>query len=118
MANELGALVVAGIKTATCSLLWEYETDGTTIPQVDEYSIILDGLGHPLCMIQTIEVNIKAFNEVKADFAYDEGENDRSLLSWRKDHWNYFSRICPTLGKTIHECMPVVCERFRVVWHA
>jgi len=40
MAAELGQLVKMGVKTATSSLLWEYEADGEALPEAGEYSII------------------------------------------------------------------------------
>lgn len=116
MAAELGNLVQQGIKTATCSLLWEHELGGEPLPQLGDLSIITDWDGHPLCIIETIEVQIRAFKEVDEQFAFDEGEGDRSLDSWRADHWSYFSRICNSLGRKADESMPLVCERFRFVF--
>jgi uncharacterized protein YhfF len=116
MADELGTLVLAGTKTATCSLVWEYEFTHENIPQAAELSIILDGNGDPLCIIETTEITLCPFNQVGAEFAYDEGEEDRSLESWRSAHWHFFNRTCQNIGKSIDEAMPLVCERFRVVW--
>ena len=115
-ANELGALVKAGIKTATCSLQWVYEAEGAKIPEVGALSIITDWGGSPLCIIETIEITIRSFNGVDASFAYDEGEGDRSLEYWRQAHWTCFSRELATIGRMPEETMPLVCERFRVIW--
>ena len=116
MAAELGSLVRQGVKTATCSLLWEHELGGEPLPQLGDLSIITDWDGHPLCIIETVEVRIRAFKEVDEQFAFDEGEGDRSLDSWRADHWSYFTRICNSLGRKADESMPLVCERFRLVF--
>lgn len=116
MADELGQLVKTGVKTATCSLCWEYEADSEPVPQVGEVSIILDGRGEPLCIIETIEIEIKPYNEVDAQFAYDEGEGDRSLAYWRAAHWRFFSRSCDRIGRQPAETMPLVCERFRCIY--
>lgn len=116
MANELGDLVRRGIKTATASLLWEYEAEGEAPPQVGDLSIITTFDGEPLCLIETTEVEIKPFNEVDAQFAYDEGEGDRSLAYWRQGHWSFFTKYCQILGRQPRQDMPVVCERFRVVF--
>jgi uncharacterized protein YhfF/dihydrofolate reductase len=116
MADELGRLVFQGTKTATCSSLWEIEHDGEPVPQPGELSIILDGRGYPLCIIETTEVEVKPFDAVDADFAFDEGEGDRSLATWRAVHWRFFSRSLSALGRAPDETMPLVCERFRVVW--
>ena len=116
MADDLGHLVKSGTKTATCSLLWEYEADGDPLPQVDDHSIILDGNGEPLCIIKTVEVEIKPYIQVDAQFAYEEGEGDRSLAYWRKAHWNFFGQVCGWLDRELSEEMPLVCERFQMVY--
>ncbi len=115
MADDLGGRVVAGIKTATCSLLWEYEITGDPMPAVGDFSVVLNGEGKPICIIQTTEVTITPFNEVDPQFAYDEGEGDRSLAFWRNAHWAFFESYCSKMGLTRSEEMPLVCERFRCV---
>lgn len=116
MADELGDLVLQGIKTGTASLAWEYAHDGEPIPRAGEHSIVLDGSGAPLCIIKTMRVYIEPYNLVDEEQAYAEGEGDRSLQYWRDAHWNYFSRRCEVIGREANECMPVVCERFQVVY--
>jgi uncharacterized protein YhfF len=116
LADELGALIVAGTKTATCSSLWEWEADGDSPPTVGYITIVLNGENKPLCIIETTEVSVRAYNEVDAQFAYDEGEGDRSLQHWRDGHWYFFSRSLPKIGKEPTPDMPLVCERFRVIY--
>lgn len=79
LANELGQLVLTGRKTATCDVRWQYEAENEPIPEVGELSVVTDGFGEPLCVIETVEVEIKPFDEVDEEFAFDEGEDDRSL---------------------------------------
>jgi uncharacterized protein YhfF len=116
MADELGALISAGTKTATCSALWEYEAEGEPLPRVGTKTIVLDGKGDPFCIIETIEVEVRPFDDVDERFAYEEGEGDRSLRYWRDAHWRFFSRTLPKIGKEPTLNMPLVCERFRVVY--
>ena len=116
MADELGALVQNATKTATCSALWEHEFDGEPLPQVGELSIILDGAEHALCLIETTEVTIRPFNEVDAQFARDEGEGDRTLAYWRQAHERFFTRSLAPTGREFSETMPLVCERFRMMY--
>ncbi len=116
LADELAALVLAGVKTATCSALWEYEAEGELPPQVGALSIILSGAGQPLAVVETVEVQIKPYDQVDAAFAYDEGEDDRSLASWRAGHRRFFTRTLVAIGREFDETMPLVCERFRVLY--
>ena len=116
LADELGALVLEGKKTATCSALWEWEAEGNPLPQPGAFWIVLDGRGAPLCITETVEVTFRRYNEVDAAFAYDEGEDDRSLAAWREAHYRFFSRTLPAIGKEFTQEMPLVCERFRVVF--
>jgi len=116
LADELGQLIVQGVKTATCSALWEWEAEGSPLPEVGLMTIVLNGRNQPLCIIETIEVTIRPFNEVDEQFAYEEGEGDRSLAAWREGHWRYFSRVLPKIGRIPTQDMPLVCERFRVVY--
>ena len=105
LADELLELVLAGVKTATCSTEDEPNTSTS-----GERWIVLDGRGHPRCVIETTEVTYRRFGEVDAAFAHDEGEGDRSLAYWRSAHRRYFDR----LGK-FNEDMMLMCERFRLV---
>mgnify|MGYP001210699406 CR=1 FL=1 len=116
MADELGALIARGIKTATCSSLWEWEVEGSPIAEPGSITVVLDGGGEPLCIVETVKVSIRKYNEVDADFAREEGEGDLSLVYWREAHRNFFSRTLPKIGKEFSEDMPLVCERFRVIY--
>jgi len=116
MADRLGGLVLDGLKTATCSALWELEAEGGQMPRAGEKSIILDGRGEPLCVIETTEVEVRRFDEVDGTFARDEGEGDRSLAYWREAHRRFFAGTLPEIGRRFSEGMPLVCERFRVIY--
>lgn len=116
LADELGALIAAGTKTATCSALWEWKEEGESIPETGTVTIVLNGSGEPLCIIETVEVMIRKYNEVDAEFAREEGEGDLSLEYWQEAHQNFFSRSLPKIGKEFSEEMPLVCERFRLIY--
>jgi len=115
-ADRLVQLVLQGIKTATCGMVWNFEADGEKLPEKGDLSIIIDWKGQPLCIIETTEATLKPFNEVGAMHAFDEGEGDRSLEYWRRVHWEVFSRECAALGKKPTENMPLLCEQFRVLF--
>jgi uncharacterized protein YhfF len=89
----------------------EHETAGEPIDlTVGDRSVVLDGRGRRACVIETCEVTIKRFDEVDAAFAWDEGEGDRSLEHWRREHERFFRK-----HGLFSENMLLVCERFRLV---
>ena len=116
LADELAALVLVGVKTATCSALWEWEAEGASLPQAGLHTIVLDAQGAPLCIIETTAVFICSYDQVDAPFAWEEGEGDRSLAHWRDAHARFFTRTLLSLGRTFVPDMPLVCERFRLVY--
>lgn len=114
-ADELLALVLAGVKTATAGALWDYEAEAEPLPQVGGMSIVLDGGGHPRALIATTEVSVVSFDEVDADHAAAEGEDDRTLASWRRIHEEFVTRHA-SHDRGFRPDMPVVLERFRLLY--
>ena len=115
-ANEGAALISTGIKTATSSLLWAYEASAKAVPEVGCLSIVADGNGSAVCVVETVAVEIKAFDQIDASFALDYGEWDRTLETWQHRSWAINARRCNSLGRTPTHGMPLICERFRVVY--
>jgi uncharacterized protein YhfF len=116
MAEELLELVLEGKKAATAGLVWAYETEPEGTPVLNGYSVITDFEGNPKCVIQTTEIRVLPFNEVDAEFAFDEGEGDQSLDHWRQVHWEFFSNVCLEIGREPEPEMLVKCERFKLLY--
>ncbi len=116
MADELLAPILAGKKIATCGCLWEWEHENEQPLEPGCLAAIIDGSGIARCIIETIEVIPTPYNQVDAQFAYDEGEGDRTLEYWRRVHWEFFSRTLPRIGKQPTQDMPLLCERFKVIY--
>ena len=93
-ANELAALVLQGRKRATAALLWAHERENKPAPRPGDLSIVTDFAGNAVCVIETVRVDIVAFDEVSAEFAATEGEGDGSLAYWRRAHDEFFGREC------------------------
>lgn len=116
LANELAGLVLKGTKTATSALVWETAAENKPPVLPGLYSIVTDWEGCPVCVIETTEVRIKPFKEVDAQFAYDYGEEARTLEWWKEAMWDTYSRICAGLNKNPSPDMLLICERFKVVY--
>lgn len=116
-AEELLSLVIEGTKTATASALWDIEAEGESVPEVGDASVILDGSNRPRAVIITTAVETVPFTEVSAEHAHAEGEGDRSLECWREIHerfWRHHGQSPRGFARD----MPVVCERFEMVFPA
>lgn len=114
--DKLAQLVLDGTKQATASLHQLYIDTGECIPQVGEYSVILDAKGEAVCIIQTTNVQILPFHDVTEEMAFIEGEGDKSLQYWKEAHWTFFKEEAASIGKTFTSDMLIIFETFQLVF--
>lgn len=115
MADELAQLVVNGRKTATASNYSLYK-ENESLPYTGLHNVILDGNGKAVAVVQTTSVEIVPFDEVSEEHAYLEGEGDRTLEFWREVHEDFFKKEFKEVKQTFHNKIPVVCERFKLLY--
>lgn len=116
-ANICANLVLKGDKRATAGLLWSYEDENEPLPDIGQLTVVTNWDKEPQCIIETTSIEVKAFQDVDAEFAFEEGEGDKSLEYWRKAHWQFFGNECQNMEKAPNLNMLVVLERFEVVFH-
>ena len=116
LADELLALILKGEKRAGTDLLLEMELRGEPEPRVGAYFVVLDGGGRPAAVLRTTGIRRTTFDKVDEEHAYWEGEDDRTLESYRREHTKYFKRVGEKLGFEFTEDMDVVLERFELVF--
>jgi uncharacterized protein YhfF len=116
MAHGLADLVVHGPKRATAALGWVADKYPHAAAVPDGYSVVTELDGTPRCVIRTVWLERRAFRDVDAQFAWDEGEGDRTLADWKDAHWSYFSRECAALGREMTQDVDVVLERFELLY--
>jgi ribonuclease BN (tRNA processing enzyme)/uncharacterized protein YhfF len=116
MADELIAVVLEGPKRATAGLVAGYVAAGEPLPRVGSHWVACDGAGRPRAVLRTTELRVGPLGSVDAAFAWDEGEDDRTLESWLEGHRRYFRRECERLGAEFSDDLEVCFERFDVVW--
>lgn len=104
-ADELVKLVLDGVKTATCSNL-----DGEGIPQPGDVFVVVDGKNEPVCAIELTKVDMSTYEQVDAAHALAEGEGDRSLDYWRKEHKRFFEEY-----ELFSPDMTLVLMHFKVI---
>ncbi|MEU4426986.1 ASCH domain-containing protein [Actinoplanes sp. NPDC024001] len=112
LADDLLALVLAGIKRATSSLVADFSAEGTPMPRIGGHWIVCDGAGTPRVVLRTTELRIGAFDSVDESFAHAEGEDERTREAWMREHRRYWQRT--NAGWT--EADEILFERFSVVF--
>ncbi|WP_207871761.1 hypothetical protein DOK78_000158 [Enterococcus sp. DIV2402] len=115
MGNELGQLVVQGLKTGTCSAKCIHELEEENIPAVGGYEIVLDGQNNPLAIIQYTKIEIVPMNEVSQEFAVSEGEGDLSYEYWYQEHEKFFRWELGQYSLPFTPTIELVCQSFKVV---
>jgi len=113
-ADKLCELVLQRIKRATTCLA--NDLAGDEAPRVGDITVVTNYDGDPKGIIRLTDVQTMPFSEVDEHFAADEGEGDGSLKYWREAHIRFFGRRCDDLGIIFDTSMPVICQRFELVY--
>lgn len=115
MMDEIGQLVLNGIKTGTSSGLDLYTKDEIK-PYIGQLAIVVDSQGLPLCGIRNTNVETIAFKDVTKEHAVKEGEGDKSLAYWRQAHVTFFSdSYRKELGREFDDDTRLIFEEFEVI---
>ena len=122
--RELVALVLAGTKTATASLLIEFELDNEVVPTSGTREVVIDADGRFVGEIETTDCRILRMADVDDAFARDEGEGFADAAAWRVAHegfWNaYLGELRDRLDDpnwSLTDDTEIVCQRFRLAEH-
>lgn|GEM_PF-653557 len=105
LADRLASLVVAGVKTGTCSAAI-HGPDA----EIGERQICLNSAGQPVCEVETVDLQTLPFDAVTPEMAALEGEGDLSYDYWRDAHIEFFKR-----EGSWRPDMDVIFETLRVV---
>ncbi len=116
LADKLIGLVLDGTKRATAGTVAEYEAEGEQLPQVGDLEIATDGQMRPRAVLRFTDVRLGPLSSVDDQFAYDEGEGDRTRSYWLEAHTSFFSRTLPTLGIGFDPEMATIFQRFDVLY--
>ncbi|MGA5034402.1 ASCH domain-containing protein [Streptomyces cellulosae] len=118
--DRLVAAVLDGSKTATTTLVAEYEREGEPLPGVGDRSVLVDSDGRPVAVLEVTGVRVVPLGRVDLAHAVDEGEGYGGVAEWRAGHERFWggAEMRAALGDphfAVHDTTPVVLERFRVV---
>ena len=87
LVNAIGS----GAKTATSSLLHEYEVGDEPLPMVGDRGAVIDSDGKRVAVIVTTAVRIVPLREVPMEHALAEGEGYESVADWRAGHTRFWT---------------------------
>jgi uncharacterized protein YhfF len=113
-ADNGAAAVLAGKKTATSAAFWDFP-DGR-IPFVGALSVLLDGRGAPCAILETERVAVIPFSAADEALAFDYGEWDLTLPTWRSNTRILYEVSAARHGQVFCDDTPIICEWFRVVY--
>lgn len=116
--DRLVSAILAGRKTATTSLLHEYEVGNEPLPVVGNRGAVIDSDGQRVAVIHTTAVRIVPLCDVPLDHVLAEGEGHVTVTDWLVGHTEFWSSepMKAELGEdfTITDSSLVVLEQFRV----
>jgi uncharacterized protein YhfF len=120
MRDALVRAVIGGEKTATSSLLVEWQHDEDLLPEPGQRSAVIDSLGEPVAIIELTGVEVLRLGEVGREVALAEGEGFDGVAEWRTAHERFWNEHClPALPDELITSLDdetlVVVERFVLV---
>jgi len=120
--DKLVAAILSGEKTATTSLLTEWELDHEPLPGSGEWFSVVDSTETPVAVIEVRDVQVVRLVDVDIAVARQEGEGFESVHAWRLAHeefWSgYLAELRSRLGDpswTLTDDTRVLVQRFRLV---
>lgn len=115
-ADKCAELVVMKIKQASSPSVWWFKKYNETFPKIGDIAIVTNWNGDAKAIIRTTKVELVEFRKITPQYAYIEGEGDRSLDYWKKVHWDYYKREMEKFQEYPNEEMEIVCEYFETIW--
>lgn len=117
--DRLVGLILDGAKTATATLLIDYQECGDPLPQVGDRSVLVDSDDQGVAVLVTTAVDVVRLCDVTDRQAIDEGEGDVTAAEWRRTHESFWNspdyRACFVDSDfPIDDDTPVVLEHFKV----
>ena len=92
------------------------DEQGSDLPSIGDLAVVCDGRGRPAAVIETTDVRVGPLGSVDEEFAWDEGEGDRTRDDWLRIHVDCFGRARPAVWEALGYDLPVVFERFEPVY--
>ena len=113
--DRLVSLILSGRKTATSSLVSDYELEGEPLPVPGELELLLDSGDRRVAVLETLAVAVVPLADVPWSHVLAEGEGHATLAGWRQDHEEFWAANSP--AGQLADSTAVVMQEFRVLTH-
>jgi len=88
--DRLVSAVLDQTKTATSSLLAEWEAEGEALPLPGERQTVVDSAGQPVATIEIVAVDVIRLDDADDRLALAEGEHYATAAGWRAEHERFW----------------------------
>jgi uncharacterized protein YhfF len=109
-------LILSREKTGTFALESEFEHSPNEAPKVGDVYVVTHFGGDPALLYRVTEVERVPFSQISHAHVQVEGPNARTVPVWRKIHWDYWGATLRAQGREPSEQMPVLFQRFEVIF--
>lgn len=89
--DKLVAAILRGEKTATASLMEEYQRGEEQLPMVGDIEVVIDSDEKPVCLTEITDVSCEPFGKVSVVHAIAEGEGFSDAEAWRIAHREFWT---------------------------
>jgi uncharacterized protein YhfF len=118
--ERLVAAVVSGRKTATSSLLAEWDAENDALPEVGDRLTVVDSDERPVGEIELTAVEEIRLGDADLELARAEGEGFETVDEWRREHERFWrERVIPRLpaplATPLTDDTRIVVERFKLL---
>ena len=120
MRDRLVAAVLSGRKTASSSLLADWQREGEALAVAGQQRVVVDSAERPVAIIEIVQVEVIALGEADLGLAIEEGEGFASVAQWRDAHELFWSEssgdsVEDLRVRAFSDHTRVVVERFELV---
>ncbi|MBW7930990.1 MAG: ASCH domain-containing protein [Gammaproteobacteria bacterium] len=112
LSRSLLQLIARGEKTG----LFSDPAAMDPVPAAGEYFIFTDHAGKPHCMVRLTESRVLRFADVGPAETACESPAARDPAAWRKIHGRYWQGVCAAAGREFSEEMPLLFQRFELLY--
>lgn len=109
-------LVLDGEKCGTFGLRWIQDRQPENTPKVGSDAVVVDMDDVPHAVVRTTRLTEVAYQDITEEHLVIEGPGARKLDRWQDIHWPYWTVLLKPYDLEPSEDMPVMVERFDLMY--